>query len=466
MEDKSKGFSTTTSLAYDACFNTLRATEYFRLDHEGHIYLDYTGGNLYAESQIKKHYDLLHRTVLGNPHSVNPSSQSATSLVEETRKKILDYFNAEDYFCIFTPNASGALKIVGENYPFCADSQYLLLTDNHNSVNGIREYCRRNGGDFEYSLIHYEDLNIDAALLKKQLAAFPGKKNKLFAYPAQSNVSGVKHSLEWISAAHDCGWDVLLDAAAYVPTNKLDLKKHQPDFVTVSFYKIFGYPTGLGCLLVKKTKFEKLDKKWFAGGTVTFVAVKSPHHYLTENHERFEDGTINYLGIPALKIGLEYIESIGIDKIHERVHSMISYLHHELSGLYHNTGFPQLHLFGPTNHPDKGSNMIMTFYNPDGSIVPFETIEALAAQKNISLRGGCFCNPGIDEVNSCITTEELSGFFSTRDKGNYEDMKHYLRKIRGALRVSVGIATVKKDLDAYISFVRSLKDQTLETTTP
>ena len=46
-------------------------------------------------------------------------------------------------------------------------------------------------------------------------------------------------------------WKVLLDAAAFVPTQPLDLRQYPADFVTISFYKIFGYPTGLGALLVR-----------------------------------------------------------------------------------------------------------------------------------------------------------------------------------------------------------------------
>jgi selenocysteine lyase/cysteine desulfurase len=64
----------------------------------------------------------------------------------------------------------------------------------------------------------------------------------LFAYPAQSNFSGVRHDLGWIEAAHEHGYDVLLDAAAYVPTAQLDLSAVKPDFVPVSWHKVFGDP--------------------------------------------------------------------------------------------------------------------------------------------------------------------------------------------------------------------------------
>ena len=89
------------------------------------------------------------------------------------------------------------------------------------------------------------DLRIDEDACAHLATARPARHN-LFAYPAQSNFSGVQHPLDWIAQAQAHGWDVLLDAAAFVPTNQLDLSRWQPDFVPLSFYKMFGYPTGVG----------------------------------------------------------------------------------------------------------------------------------------------------------------------------------------------------------------------------
>lgn len=456
-----KKTSTNESIIHEAYFNQLREREYKRLTETGHTYLDYTGGNLYSSVQVNLHHKMLMDQVFGNPHSTNPTSSLSTQRVEETRQKVLDFFNAADYYCIFTPNASGALKIVGESYPFDTDSIFVLTSDNHNSVNGIREYCKRNGGAFAYAKLQYEDLNLDTAHLESLLNSASEKKRKLFAFPAQSNVSGVKHDLNWIEKAHQKGWDVLLDAAAFVPTSRLDLGKVKPDFVSVSFYKIFGYPTGIGCLLVKKDKFDVLQKKWFAGGTVTLAAVMSPDHYLANNHERFEDGTINYLDIPAIKTGLEFIENIGMDRINERVNALMHYLYTALKHIKHDTGVSVVKLLGPEEHKNAGGTLIMTFFNPDGSLAPFELIEQKANKLNISVRAGCFCNPGIDEVNNCLTSSELHAYFSSREKGNYQDMIHYLNKMRGAIRVSVGIPTIQKDLDTFIRFVSALKNQTI-----
>jgi len=447
-------------LQHDLFFNQLRYKEYNRLDIENHTYLDYTGGNLPGISQLEKHFKTLQKHTFGNPHSTNPTSQLATKLVEDTRKKVLDFFNAEDYYCVFTPNASGALKIIGECYPFNKDGYYLLLADNHNSVNGIREYCRNTSGTFQYSPINIDDLSISETTLNEYLKSVKAS-NKLFAFPAQSNVSGVKHDLRWIGKAKELGWDVLLDAAAFVPTSVLDLKKYTPDYVSISFYKIFGYPTGLGALLIHKNSFDKLNKKWFAGGTVQLASVNAPFHFLMDNHERFENGTINYLGIPAIKTGLEYIESIGMNRINERVESVTDYLHSELKEMRHSNGKNQLNIFGNPNRVNMGGTLIMCFINPDGTKIGFENIEALANKRNISLRSGCFCNPGLDEVNNCITSAELNDYFENRKTGNYQDMIGYLNKMRGATRISVGLATTRKDINSFLDFVRSLKDKTI-----
>jgi selenocysteine lyase/cysteine desulfurase len=218
----------------------LRATEYARLDREGHVYLDYTGGGLYAASQVRAHLDLLLSHTYGNPHSSNPTSLAATRLIEQARAAVLAFFNAapEEYVAIFTANASGALKLVGEAYPFGPGGHFLLTADNHNSVNGIREFARVRGAEVTYLPVLPPDMRVEDATALADLArGAAATQHRLFAYPAQSNFSGVQYPLSWIDEAHDYGWDVLLDAAAFAPTNELDLHRWRPDFVSLSFYK-------------------------------------------------------------------------------------------------------------------------------------------------------------------------------------------------------------------------------------
>ena len=174
---------------------------------------------------------------------------------------------------------------------------------------------------------------------------------KVSAYPAQSNFTGVLHPLEWIAEAHTRGWDVLLDAACFVPTNRLDLSRWHPDFVPVSFYKMFGYPTGVGCLLARKTALARLRHPWFAGGTVWGASVQGDGYVLLEGGEAFEDGTLNYLSLPAVEIGLRHLMMIGMDTIHERIRCLTSWLLEALLSLRHSNGTPLVRIYGPhTNH--------------------------------------------------------------------------------------------------------------------
>jgi molybdenum cofactor sulfurtransferase len=435
-------------------FDKIRAAEYPQLDKEGQVYFDYTGGNLYSKHQIQQHMSFLQEHIFGNPHSTNPTSQLSTKFVEETRKAVLDYFNAgDDYFCVFTANATQALKIVGESYPFDHNSHFLLLFDNHNSVNGIREYAKRKGASFDYCPVYIEDLRIDETKLNQKLTSNKYKHNKLFAYPAQSNVSGVKHDLKWIEVAHENGWDVLLDAAAFVPTNTLNLQQVKPDYISVSFYKIFGYPTGVGALLIQKEAFEKLDKPWFAGGTVSYVSVIMPEFFLAENQERFEEGTLNYLSIPAVKMGIDWIKQLGIKTIQKRLFCLTDYLIKELDQLKHSNGKSLIHIFGPGNIEQRGSTIIMNFFDAEEQKIDVSEIEQKATAANISIRIGCFCNPGIDEITNCITSEELSTFYSSREDAHYDKI-HFLGRMRGAIRISLGLMTNYKDCETYINFCK------------
>lgn len=451
------------TIAFESFFQDLRQKEYSRLDETGQVYLDFTGGNLYAQSQLDKHHKMLKENVFGNPHSTNPTSLAATMLVKEARKAVLRFFNAEeDYHCIFTPNASGALRVVGESYPFNTESAYLLLTDNHNSVNGIREYCRNKGGQFEYGFLKAEDFTIDGPKLQEQLKAKANLKQKLFAFPAQSNVTGVKHDLSWVEKAQNEGWDVLLDAAAYVPTSALDLGKVKPDFVSMSFYKMFGYPTGIGCLLVKKSKFHTLQKPWFAGGTVEMVGVKDEQHFLVNDHERFEDGTINYLDIPAVKIGLDYLSEIGMHRINDRIAALSEVLCRELRELKHDNGQTLVQIHGPEDRKNVGGTIMMNFMDQKGNPFLVETIEHRANALGISVRSGCFCNPGIDEMKCDISSDELTQYFTMHADGNFGNKQYFLGRLRGATRISVGLSTNKADIEKFISFAKSFLNHTLE----
>ncbi len=444
----------------------LRVREYGRLDRQGHVYLDYTGGSLYAVSQLTRHFEELGGGVFGNPHSNNPTSQATTERVERARAFVLEYFHAapEDYWAIFTLNASGALKQAGESYPFGPGDRYLLTFDNHNSVNGIREFARAKGASITYVPVVPPEMRVDRAELAVQLKRTRPGRNHLFAFPAQSNFSGVQHPLDLIEEAHAAGWDVLLDAAAFVPTNRLDVDRWKPDLVAASFYKMFGYPTGVGCLLMRKAMFARHHRPWFAGGTVQIASVQGDAHYLAKDAAAYEDGTVNYLSLPAVEIGLRHLTDVGLETIHERVRCLTAWLLDTLTGLRHKNGQPLVHVHGPTKLTGRGGTIAFNLLDVDGESLDIRRIEELANHVRISLRTGCFCNPGVGEVAYGLTPSQIGEYFRDEEGMSFQELRARVRsehgKEIGAVRISVGLASNFADAFRLAWFMRGFLDRT------
>lgn len=435
-------------------FETLRAEEFSRLDECRHVYLDYTGSGLYSASQLRNHEAYLRDRVFGNPHSESPASATATELVEQARSQVLDFFKADpdEHVVVFTANASSALKLVGEAYPFEAGSRLVMLEDNHNSVQGMRLYAEAKGAQVSFLTLD-ERLRLGG----DQQVPTAGTGPSLFAFPAQSNFSGVKHPLTLVTEAKERGFDVVLDAAAFVPTSTLDLGAIRPDFTCVSFYKMLGFPTGVGALIARKDALARLRRPWFAGGTVEYVSVQGRTHRLRLGAEAFEDGTLNFLGIMAIPPGLAFLREVGMDRITARVEGLTRRLLEILTSLHHANGRPAVELYGPETVKDRGGTVAFNLLDSSNGVVPYGAVERAASRHNISLRGGCFCNPGAAEAAFGLPAGESVRCFESLPHGAFslKDLAECLdhRFAVGALRASVGIATNEADLDRLEVFL-------------
>ena len=295
-------------------------------------------------------------------------------------------------------------------------------------------------------------------MLRRYLTDTIGDHHNLFAYPAQSNFTGVQHPLEWIEQAHGHGWDVLLDAAAYVPTNRLDLCRWHPDFVAVSFYKMFGWPTGVGCLLARRDALAKLERPWFSGGTIVAAFVQREYYQFAPGAAHFEDGTVNHLNLPAIEIGLRFLDRIGMETIHARVRALGSWLLDGLGSMRHTDGSPAATIYGPRRWRRRGATIAFNFLHPDGRVVDERYVDRVARRHKISLRTGCFCNPGAGEVAFTISRETLVG----GEFGEGMTLDDYVREIGlpsgGAVRASLGIASNLSDVHRFVSFAGEFVD--------
>jgi selenocysteine lyase/cysteine desulfurase len=226
-----------------------------------------------------------------------------------------------------------------------------------------------------------------------------------------------------------------------------------------SFYKMFGYPTGVGCLLARREALARLRRPWFAGGTITVASVQGDKYYLAEGEAGFEDGTPDFLALPAVEMGLEYLSGIGVDAIHQHVQRMSALLLERLAAKRHANGEVLAKIFGPASTDRRGGTITFNFYDPNGRAIDHRVVEQRANSARISLRTGCFCNPGGGEIALGISGSELSSCFRQPEHERQltiEDFRLCIDgKSSGAVRVSVGLATNAADIDAFIALAET-----------
>jgi molybdenum cofactor sulfurtransferase len=255
---------------------------------------------------------------------------------------------------------------------------------------------------------------------------------------------------------------VLLDAAAFVPTNPVDLRRYTPDFVCLSFYKMFGFPTGVGVLLVRRNVLGELHRPWFSGGTVRFVSAQNPVFLPHVSGRAFEDGTLNYLGIAAAASGLDFMARIGVENINTHVMGLTGELIDRLHGATHSNGAPLVRVYGPQTLEQRGGTVAFNLLDPQGELVDFRVVEQRANEANISIRTGFFCNPGAaefafdyhdDEAFRCIQTLTPETFTLQQFSDCMGD------QAVGAIRASLGIASTRGDIARLMEVLESFRDE-------
>jgi selenocysteine lyase/cysteine desulfurase len=441
--------------AIDRDFAALRAREFARLDEGGLAYLDYAASALPGASQLRAHHAFLAASVLGNPHSDSAPSRASGEVIDHARRLVLDFFDADasTHDVCFTANASAAIKLVAESYPFDARAALVLAADNHNSMNGAREYARRAGArvrvvplDRELRLRGADDI----------LAGEAVRGGGLFAMPAQSNFSGVRHPLGLVTRARSLGFQTLLDVAAFAPGQPLSLRACPADFAVLSFYKLFGYPTGVGALVARRDALGLLRRPWFAGGTVQYVSVAADCHRLHRDHQAFEDGTPDFLGLAALAPGFALIEEVGMHRLAARVSRLTRHMIDRLSALRHAGGAPLVSLYGPAGMSGRGGTVSFNVRDATGQVVPYAEVEARARAAGVALRGGCFCNPGAAEAALDIDASDLAVCLAASgDAFSIARLSACLGGAVGAVRASLGLASNLADVERAVAVVAS-----------
>ncbi|XP_062591879.1 molybdenum cofactor sulfurase-like [Saccostrea cucullata] len=460
---------------------------------KGCTYVEHIGATLYSKSQIEAYQKELLGNLYGNPHSRSESSRLSTDAVDQVRFRLLEHFNTnqEEYTVIFTSNCTAALKTVAECFNFsqpmnssdtAEDDQshitsqskkskhgcFCYLLDNHTSVQGMRESLQDRVSAI-ICLAEGDLYNKDVSKSQIVLQHSPyNPGNCLFVYPAQSNFSGCKYPLSWIQDVKDQrlgfqnqftgDWYTVLDAAALISTSPLNLQTYQPDFVTLSFYKMFGFPTGLGALLVKNSSASLLKKTYFGGGTVSASSATEMFHVFRPNlADRFEDGTIPFLDIIAVRHGLDALKKIGggMGRISGHTFCIAKYFQYKLSGLCHGNGMPLAEIYTNGNFCDPNTQGGVVNFNlrrANGEYIGFAEVDKLAQLYNIHLRSGCFCNIGACQMFLNITSESIkknlmAGHVCGDDKDLIDGQP------TGSVRISFGYMSTLSDAQHCLKFI-------------
>ncbi|KAL1751506.1 pyridoxal phosphate-dependent transferase [Schizophyllum commune] len=448
--------------------DALRRSDFQRIDSAGETYVDYMGGALYPEGLLHVHIDLLRQVIMGNTHSASNPSTLSLKYAAEARQAVLSFFKAPPgYTVVFTANASAALKLVGESFPFSEESCFVLPIDSHNSVNGIRQYARACGAQVQYISSTFNGGLIDAEAKSVLLRTRPRHRDgqqpmSLFGYTGQSNVSNHKPSLDIIKYASALGYHTLLDAAALVPTSTFSLAEFPVDAMAISFYKMFGFPTGVGALIVKTSFLGHLRRPWFSGGSVNVVQVPGSLVTMsTHPHERFEDGTINYTSLPAVTDGLRFL-SAYLPFLPLRLSCLMSYLYRALPRIRHDVnGLSVVRILSKTStkrlrsvgdQADVGSTISFIFINPSGEMMPLSFVDFAASKSSISLRTGCMCNPGGAAALLGIS-EAMANLQAGTTLSGFEKI---VGRELGVVRISLGLASNFQDVWRVVQFATML----------
>ena len=312
------GAFTTARPAYERtlAIDELRAREFARLDALHHVYLDYTGSGLYAASQVRAAFRAAPRPRARQSPFLEPDlrlEHAARGAVPQARARLLRRRPRRVRGGVHgqrQPRLEAGRRVLPfrARRPVPAHLRQPQLRERHPRVRPRARRAHRLPADGPAG----------AAGGRERARASPRGRN-----PGRAQPLRLSRPVQLLRGPASAGVDragrrlgvgtCLLDAAAFVPTNRLDLGRWHPDFVALSFYKMFGYPTGVGALLARKPALAKLHRPWFAGGTINVASVQADRFVLAAGSAAFEDGTLDFANIPAVELGLDLLESIGID---------------------------------------------------------------------------------------------------------------------------------------------------------
>ena len=291
-----------------------------------------------------------------------------------------------------------------------------------------------------------------------------------------STVAGIVSNMKERKESSGEHWFALLDIAKASASGPIFLSETGVDFAVMSFYKLFGMPTGLGALIVKRSSLGVLKQRfseiYFGGGSVDVVLPSENFAVPRQGLQSFSNGTAHFRGINELSVGFNTIRKVGgMEAISTHTKCLATEFVRRLRLLRHANGRKAITIYGawsnwhaPTHsHSNNlssierspGPTVSMNVQRFDGTLVGYSEVSNLASLFAVPLRfrTGCFCNTGACQSSLNLTNDQLKeNFTSGHVCGDDNDLINGIPT--GAIRISFGKDSCWEDLDATVSFLR------------
>ncbi|MBD2001578.1 SufS family cysteine desulfurase [Leptolyngbya sp. FACHB-541] len=356
---------------------------------------------------------------------VHTLSSRATDAYEGARDKVANFVNAASrQEIIYTRNASEAINLVayawGNSNLQRGDEIILSVMEHHSNLIPWQLLAQRTGAVLkfvelterqEFDLEHFKSLLSD--------------KTKLVSVVHVSNTLGCINPVkEIVELAHHYGAKVLIDACQSVPHMTVDVQAMDCDWLVASGHKMCA-PTGIGFLYGKLDLLRSMPP--FLGGGEMIADVFFDHSTYADLPHKFEAGTPAIAEAIALGAAVDYLSSLGMDKIHAYEAELTAYLFQQLQQI------PELTLYGPK--PDsKGEGRAALSAFTAGSVHPHD-LSTILDQAGIAIRAGHHCTQPLHRhVGAQSTARASLYFYNTR-----EEIDTFIASLKEAIEFFSGI---------------------------
>lgn len=332
--------------------------------------------------------------------AVYPLGERATERYEEAREKIAHFINAPtDKEVIFTRGATESINLVAQCFvkPLLSPGDNVVITYLEHHANIVPWQMITEEKSAELRVL---DVDENGDLRLDLLPSLLDEKTKCFAFVHVSNALGTVNPIEdMLALAKKHNIPTLIDGSQAIAHQKVDVQALGCDFYVFSGHKLYG-PTGIGVLWGKGDLLNAMPPYQGGGDMIEQVSFQKTTFAKIPN--RFEAGTPNICGAVGLGIAVDYIQSIGIEKIQKHEDEVLAY------GLAQLSKVPTLKLIGKPKKRAGAISFVIEGCHP-------QDVGSLLGNYGVAVRVGHHCaQPIIQKMGVQATVRASVGLYTNQ----------------------------------------------------